>query len=453
MAAAADAALPHAAAFVPCCLLEEVLADGTCPLHVRLQLSRAVDKAPSSAGGLQEEAAESRLRIHSGGVSAVASFLTQEELLFFRAASRPCLLDAMQRERRELSLEKPPPPQVGSDAALQQLQTSLLAQSSAALAGNAPQLQEEGSATAEGAAPGATAARTAAPVADARSAAMKVHERIRLRLWLQRLARLATYSPDEHIFETSIRNYVDEALRRRLEGEVLSARMRMEDEVREAKATMLRCVQAVSDEVDRRVRDKVATLQAELDRRTAEQSRELRELVEKRVGEQTTALQEEVDRRTDHLRSAMEQRAQAQEFMAAQLRIEVLETRALLEQRVMEQETATGNLLLELKDLRGHLVDVTQVREQLDLRVKDLEAFGAKLRAELTDADALAAQLRQDLAAARQVQASRSCPRRRGGCLTPMARVLQSWSTAARSRWPFHQRLQVPDWAPLDVMP
>jgi len=212
---------------------------------------------------------------------------------------------------------------------------------------------------------------------------LELHNRIRVRLWMQRLGAIATNIADERYFETRMRSFTDDALRRRLEDEMQAAKQRMEEEVRDAKATMLQCVQVVSEEVDRRVRDKVAALQEELDQRTAAQSRDLRDLVERRVYEQTAALQAEVDRRTNCVRETMEQRAHDQEAAATQLRAEVMQTRTAFEQRLMEQEATAGRLAEELRELCVHLMELTSIRESLEAKVSEQQLTIAELRNDL----------------------------------------------------------------------
>jgi len=210
-----------------------------------------------------------------------------------------------------------------------------------------------------------------------------VHERIRVRLLLRRLSEITAHTPDEHVFETQVRSFVDESLRRRLEGEVAAAKKGMEEEVRMAKAGMLRCVQEISVEVDRRVHDKIAALQEEMDRLSAEQARGLREMIEKRVCEQTAALQAEVDRHSDCLRAAAEQRAYEQENVAMQLSAEVTCLREALESRIQEQEESAARLHAELIGLRTGMVELTTVRTALERRVAEQEAAAERLHAEL----------------------------------------------------------------------
>lgn len=286
---------------LPRYLVQEVLADGCCPLHLRLQLARALtgDSVEAAAASPLVGPVACPVGLDAHCTSAIASFLAHDDLLMTRACSVDHLCGAMQRQ---------------------------------------PDEQEE--------------------ILDSQGNTRPVelvHDRVRVRLWLQRLGEVARRTPDEHVFETSVQSFVDEALRRRLEDEVAVAKEGMEAEVHAAKANMLQCVQAISEEVDRRVRDKVFALQQEFEKRALEQAQGLRDMVEQRVSEQTEALRAEVDRRTECVRVALEQRMQEQEEAAARLRAEVANTRSALESRILEQEGAASRLNSEVLYLRQAL--------------------------------------------------------------------------------------------------
>merc|ERR1719183_3128436 len=55
----------------------------------------------------------------------------------------------------------------------------------------------------------------------------RVHDRIRTRLWMRRIADLTAGTKDESIFETQMRSLADEALRSRMEDEREALRSRM----------------------------------------------------------------------------------------------------------------------------------------------------------------------------------------------------------------------------------
>merc|ERR1712129_218569 len=69
----------------------------------------------------------------------------------------------------------------------------------------------------------------------------RVHNRIRTRLWMRRIADLTAGTKDESIFETQMRSLADEALR-----------SRMEDEMQQALAHMEEQIQSFQADVDRR---------------------------------------------------------------------------------------------------------------------------------------------------------------------------------------------------------
>lgn len=318
---------PSGSVQVPRWVLKEVIEDGCCPLHVRQQLARALS---TDAVPQQHEANSGLLSGDgsgdSGCAAAIAEFLPLEALLSVRATGASVLGAFMQHlpDGRQSSDEESLRPPLAS-----------------------------------------------------------MHDRIRVRLWLQRLEQLTKGVEDERVFESKVRSMMDEALRRRLEGEVAAAKTLMEEEVRAAKANMLQCVQAISDEVDRRVRDKVAMLQDEFDQRAAEHVKCLQELLQQRVTEQTAALRAEVDRRSDLVRAAMEERARAQEEAARCLQEEVARIRRELETRIAEQEETAAQLARELSEVRASFRDLVAIRHALESRVLEQEETARRLSQEL----------------------------------------------------------------------
>merc|ERR1719375_993752 len=91
-----------------------------------------------------------------------------------------------------------------------------------------------------------------------------VHDRIRIRLWMRRIADVTAGTKDESIFETQMKSHADEALR-----------SRMEDEMKEALAHM---------------EEQIQSFQAEVDRRLEEQERHVRRMVEERVQQELDAI-------------------------------------------------------------------------------------------------------------------------------------------------------------------
>lgn len=215
---------------VPRGLLREVLADGCCPLHIRLQLSRYLDGkvAPLPVAwcdGVIEEPSDAVGKVETGdddenavldvsvpaavGVLAtldsrclagVAAYLPLAEVLSVRACSREPLEWVMQGECE----------------------------------------------------------------ADEQGPCHRVHNRIRTRLWMRRIADLTAGTKDESVFETQLRSLADEALRSRMEEEMQEALAHMEEQIQ--------------------------SFQAEVDRRLEEQERHVRRMVEERVQQELDAI-------------------------------------------------------------------------------------------------------------------------------------------------------------------
>lgn len=373
---------------IPERLVQEIIEDGCCPLHLRLQLARAQeinDPIDCKAEDFIAEDDESSsvactalavvgllggpMHPVGGCYTSLSTHLEVGDLLAVRAASSSAMCGLMQRPEHEAEncfVE-------GKGFARTQPIQAEAPEATADAEHREPTHVEQQEAEAH-----------VAVIYTRRSARGRVHDGIRCRLWLQRLYLLTKDTPDEQVFETAVRSYVDEALRRRLTAEVEAARGLMEEEVREAKATMLQCVQAISEEVDRRVREKVSLLQEEFDRKANEQVRALQDAVERRVGEQTAALRAEVDRRSDCVRAAVEARARAQEDVARRLQDEVARIRQELESRVGEQEDVAGRLATELSEVRRSFQDLVLVRQALEERLLHQEKASQRLRAELS---------------------------------------------------------------------
>lgn len=92
----------------------------------------------------------------------------------------------------------------------------------------------------------------------------RVHDRIRTRLWMRRIADLTAGTKDESIFETQMRSLADEALRSRMESEMQEALAHMEQQIQ--------------------------SFQVEVDRRLEEQERHVRRMVEERVQQELDAI-------------------------------------------------------------------------------------------------------------------------------------------------------------------
>eukprot|EP00747_Dinoflagellata_sp_TGD_P022109 gnl/TRDRNA2_/TRDRNA2_128912_c0_seq1.p1 gnl/TRDRNA2_/TRDRNA2_128912_c0~~gnl/TRDRNA2_/TRDRNA2_128912_c0_seq1.p1 ORF type:complete len:370 (-),score=99.23 gnl/TRDRNA2_/TRDRNA2_128912_c0_seq1:108-1217(-) len=181
-------------------LLQEVLRDGTCPVHLRVQLAAALRQAETAdevrANG--SFAIGTPLACIDGRCLAlVASSLPLAEVLNTRATALGGLAWVMRRAAAE-----------------------------------------------------AEAAETAHKGREARgpaTALRKVHDRIRTRLWVRRIDELTTGTNDETVFVTAMRSFADDALRRRMEAEM-----------RESRAQMEREIHLFHDEIDHRIEEQVA---------------------------------------------------------------------------------------------------------------------------------------------------------------------------------------------------
>jgi hypothetical protein len=109
----------------------------------------------------------------------------------------------------------------------------------------------------------------------------KVHDRIRTRLWIQRVSDLNKDSDDETAYETCIRSFANDALRRRMEAEMAEAKLDMERQIH--------------------------AFQAEVDRRMEEQAVRVHAIVEERVQHQLDAI---LATEMDKVRTMVEERVQ-----------------------------------------------------------------------------------------------------------------------------------------------
>jgi len=246
---------------VPRHLLKEVIADGCCPLHLRLQLLRALELGTSSSS--TNRCTVELLDLGSCGAQQPVPILNLPPVDVVAAASvvGPWHSDEI------------------GEGPLADLDRQCLATVTAFLAY-----------------PDVLAVRCCSrePLqwAMMRGALREdgprhwVHDRIRTRLWMRRIADVTRGTKDESVFETRMRSLADEALRSRMETEMQEALAHMEEQIR--------------------------AFQAEVDRRLEEQERHVRRLVEERV-------QQELD---------------------SILASEVVKVQAMVEQRVRERVSA-----------------------------------------------------------------------------------------------------------------
>mmetsp|Transcript_80277 Transcript_80277/g.178166 ORF Transcript_80277/g.178166 Transcript_80277/m.178166 type:complete len:318 (-) Transcript_80277:15-968(-) len=227
-----DSAVP-----VPCHLLREVITDGCCPMHLRLQLAQLLAQAGEEPAApsqhVRDQAApcgEARFCIEASGPLAsldrrclanVASYLPLAEVLSVRTCSHESLQTAMQREAAE----------------------------------HGPRHW--------------------------------VHDRIRTRLWMRRIADLTHGTKDESVFETQMRSLADEALRSRMETEMQEALTHMEEQIRTFQAEVDRRLEEQEQHVRRLVEERV---QQELDTILASEVVKVQKMVEERVRERVSAI-------------------------------------------------------------------------------------------------------------------------------------------------------------------
>jgi len=226
--------------------LLEVLADGCCPIHLRLQLSRAAESSrpvkerwASEGADATEDAGVQRpgggiapcsmedAQVQEAGLTghclaAVALFLPLTELLTVRASSREAVQVVMQRR---------------ADGSAEQLG--------------------------------------------------RVHDRIRARLWMQRIETVTAGTKDESVFETRLRKLADEALRTRMEGEMQAALSQMENQVRSFQGVVDRRLQEQEQTMKRMVEERV---QQELDAILRSEMVKVQAMVEQKVRERVSAM-------------------------------------------------------------------------------------------------------------------------------------------------------------------
>eukprot|EP00747_Dinoflagellata_sp_TGD_P208923 gnl/TRDRNA2_/TRDRNA2_82366_c0_seq1.p1 gnl/TRDRNA2_/TRDRNA2_82366_c0~~gnl/TRDRNA2_/TRDRNA2_82366_c0_seq1.p1 ORF type:complete len:571 (+),score=131.67 gnl/TRDRNA2_/TRDRNA2_82366_c0_seq1:42-1754(+) len=224
---------------VPRGLLREVIEDGCCPLHLRMALVRAVLQQPVSL--------PLRPTTHA------ALSCTADEDSRLSPSSMATLVPCMSVIAAHLPLAE------------------VLALRAASSQGLQWAMQ-----------------RSAAEHGELR----KVHNRIRARLWICRVSDLTDGTSDETIFESQVRSFADDALRRRMEGEMAGAKLHMERQIR-----------AFQQEVDQRMEEQAVRLHAIVEERVqqrldlilAQEMEKLRNLIEEQVQERVrSVVQQEV---------------------------------------------------------------------------------------------------------------------------------------------------------------
>ncbi|CAJ1356368.1 unnamed protein product [Effrenium voratum] len=253
-------------------LVEQVIADGCCPIHLRLQLSRVAEGSSGSDQRVLEQqlisiavadsaadedtcprsdglppgdllcltpSDESKAGLSGHGLAAVALFLSLAELLEVRASNREAVQLVMQRSAD----------------------------------GHAEQL-------------------------------CRVHDRIRTRLWMQRIEDVTAGTKDESVFETRLRRLADEALRTRMETEMKDALLQMEEQVRTFQGVVDRRLQEQEQTMKRMVEERV---QQELDAILQSEMLKVHAMVEQKVRERVSAIfRREVQSTVQQLQAKLE---------------------------------------------------------------------------------------------------------------------------------------------------
>jgi len=234
---------------VPRRLLEEVLHDGTCPLHVRLQLQRALHRPEPCNLALELPRVAFDFHKLEPCLPEVVVLLALPDIMAVRVCNSVGLIWAMLHQAVKLG--------------------------------------------------GA-------------SAVSSVHTRIRTRLWIQRVAELNRDTTDETVFETPLRRLADDALRRRMETEVADARHNMETQIQtfqmEVDRRMDQYALRVHAIVEERVQQQLdAILAVEMDKvRTMVEGR-IRAVVQREVHQTVCDMQErleELAKENERLRGA-----------------------------------------------------------------------------------------------------------------------------------------------------
>ncbi|CAK9011403.1 Hypothetical protein SCF082_LOCUS11082, partial [Durusdinium trenchii] len=108
----------------------------------------------------------------------------------------------------------------------------------------------------------------------------QAHQRIRTRLWIQRLEEINRNTADESTYDSKVRRLADDALRRRMEAEMADARQDMENRIRDFHVEVDRRMEQQAVRVHAIVEERV---KQQLDAILAAEMEKVRVLVEERV--------------------------------------------------------------------------------------------------------------------------------------------------------------------------
>jgi len=246
-----DPAASDGSVLVPRRILQEVLADGCCPLHLRLRFARLLAK------GVGDDACGQNGRVNSvadtcdsdcapaglaGEVAGTCGNVATKGFGQVQAEHRPASTCGLY-----LASDCEPFAALDSRCLAAVAMYLPLAEVLAMRACSREPLQwamERG--------------------ADDNGSRRRVYDRIQARLSMRRVADLTAGTQDESVFETRMRNLADEALRSRMETEMQEALRHMEEQIHQ--------------------------FQAEVDRRFEEQERNVRQMVEERVQQELDAI-------------------------------------------------------------------------------------------------------------------------------------------------------------------
>lgn len=146
-----------------------------------------------------------------------------------------------------------------------------------------------------------------------------LQNRIRARLWVERVASITKDTADETVFETKVRNYANEELRHRMEAEMSEAKVNMERQIH--------------------------AFQVDVDRRMEEQAVRMHAIIEERVHQQISMI---LSAEMEKVRTMAEERVQ--ERVRQVLQHEVLAT-------VHEMQSRLTTLATENDQLRNAFIE------------------------------------------------------------------------------------------------
>jgi len=281
---------------VPRCLLREVLADGCCPLHLRLQLAKVLADEEDVCPADPAEADRER-PLAVGELALIAGEGAEDgEDYYFREAAK---LLAAQETEQTLSGEG-----AGKDF-LASLPRPCLAVVAACLPLS-----------------GLLCVRSCSQdplqwamqrVPGSRGEKSFIHDRIRCRLWMHRVADLTAGTKDESVFETRMRSLADQALRARMETEMHEALTHMERQIHAFQAEVDRRLEEQEEHVRRMVEQRV---QEELDSILVTEVAKVQAMVEERVRERVSAIfRREVRATVRELQAKLDALAEENEVM------------------------------------------------------------------------------------------------------------------------------------------